>query len=109
MTATCNSSRSGTWSSQKDGKVGTERHDILHTIRMGRDWPVSAVKLVDDLAGESPASANYPVGTVVISGDGAGDQTVGSPEVKVLVGRMRIWSAPNRRASKAAGRSASEP
>ena len=69
----------------------------------------SAVKLVDDLAGESPASADYPVGTVVISGDGAGDQTVGSPEVKVLVGRMRIWSAPNRRASKAAGRSASEP
>ena len=41
-----------------------------------------AVKLVDDLAGESPASANCPVGTVVISGDGAGDQTVGSPEVK---------------------------
>jgi hypothetical protein len=34
----------------------------------------SAVKLVDDLAGESPASANCPVGTVVISGDGAGDQ-----------------------------------
>jgi len=32
----------------------------------------SAVKLVDDLAGESPASADYPVGTVVISGDGAG-------------------------------------
>src|SRR5260370_37216679 len=50
------------------------------------DWPVSAVKLVDDLAGESPASANYPVGTVVISGDGAGDQTVESPEVNVLDG-----------------------
>ena len=31
--------------------------------------------LVDDLAGESPASASFPVGTVVISGDGAGDQT----------------------------------
>ena len=42
----------------------------------------SAVKLVDDLAGESPASADYPVGTVVISGDGAGDQTVESPAVK---------------------------
>jgi len=76
---------------------------------MGRDWPVSAVKLVDDLAGESPASANYPVGTVVISGDGAGDQTVESPEVNVLDGWMRIRSAPNRRASKATGRSASEP
>jgi len=42
----------------------------------------SAVKLVDGLAGESPASAGYPVGTVVISGDGAGDQTVGSPDVR---------------------------
>src|ERR1700729_2700064 len=69
----------------------------------------SAVKLVDDLAGESPASADYLVGTVVISGDGAGDQTVGSPEVNVLVGWMRIRSAPNRRASKATGCSASEP
>ena len=67
------------------------------------------MKLVDDLAGASPASASFPVGTVVISGDGAGDQTVESPEVNVLVGRMRIWSAPNRRASKAAGRSESEP
>ena len=38
------------------------------------------------LAGESPASGTYPVATVVISGDGAGDQTVGSPEVKVTVG-----------------------
>ena len=48
----------------------------------------SAVKLIDDLAGESPASANYAVGTVVISGDGAGDQTVGSPDVNAsLAGR----------------------
>ena len=50
------------------------------------DWPVSAVKLVDDPAGGSPASARFPVGAVVISGDGAGDQTIGSPEVNVLVG-----------------------
>ena len=49
------------------------------------DW-TSAVKLIDDLAGASPASASFPVGTVVISGDGAGDQTVGSPDVKVLDG-----------------------
>ena len=76
---------------------------------MGTDWPVSAVKLVDDLAGESPASASFPVGTVVISGDGAGDQTIESPEVNVLDGWMRIWSAPTRRASKATGRSESEP
>ena len=54
----------------------------------------SAVKLVDGLAGESPASADYPVGTVVISGDGAGDQTVGSPDVNVLVGWAEVRSAP---------------
>jgi hypothetical protein len=34
----------------------------------------SAVKLVDDLAGESPVSAGYPVGIVDICGDGTGDQ-----------------------------------
>ncbi len=44
------------------------------------------MKLIDGLAGESPASVGYPVGTVVISGDGAGDQTVGSPDVNVLDG-----------------------
>jgi hypothetical protein len=54
----------------------------------------SAVKLVDDLTDESPASADYPVGTVMISGDGAGDQTVGSPDVNVLVGRTQVGSAP---------------
>ena len=54
----------------------------------------SAVKLVDGLAGESPASANCTVGTVVISGDGAGDLTVGSPGVNALVGWMQVWSAP---------------
>ena len=32
----------------------------------------------------SPASACFPVGTVVIPGDGAGDQPVESPEVNVL-------------------------
>ena len=45
-----------------------------------------AVKLVDDLAGASPVSADYPVGTVVISGDGTGDQAVGSPDVNALDG-----------------------
>ena len=77
-------------------------------MKNGQRLAGSAVKLVDDLAGENPASASFPVGTVVISGGGAGDQTVGSPEVNVLVGWVRIRSAPNRRASKAAGRSASE-
>ena len=46
----------------------------------------SAVKLVDDLAGESPVSADCPVGTVAIFGDGAGDQAVGSPDVNALEG-----------------------
>ena len=46
----------------------------------------SAVKLVDDLAGESPVSADYPVGAVVISGDGTGDQAVGSLDVNALEG-----------------------
>ena len=54
----------------------------------------SAVKLVDGLAGGSPASADCPVGTVVISGGGAGDQTVESPDVNVLVGWTQVWSAP---------------
>ena len=65
-----------------------------HHSGSGRDWPYSAVKLVDGLAGESPASASFPVGTVVIPGDGAGDQPVESPEVNVLDGWMRIRSAP---------------
>jgi hypothetical protein len=61
------------------------------TILVRRD---SAVKLVDDLAGESPASADCPVGTVDISGDGAGDQAVVSPDVNVLDGWTQVWSAP---------------
>jgi hypothetical protein len=57
------------------------------------------VKLVVDLTGESPGSVNYPVGAVVISGDGAGDQTVGSPDVNAcevcrafnLMALYRVW------------------
>ena len=52
------------------------------------------MKLVDVPAGASPASGDCPVGAVVISGDGAGDQTVESPDVNVLVGRTQVWSAP---------------
>ena len=58
-------------------KLSRNRHCVCKAGRC----PVSksevrwagAVKLVDDLAGESPASANCPVGTVDISGDKAGD------------------------------------
>jgi hypothetical protein len=68
---------------------GNSCRKIAITVR--RD---SAVKLVDGLGGESPASADYPVGTVVISGDGAGDQTVESLDVNVLVGWTQVRSAP---------------
>jgi len=53
-----------------------------------------AAKLVGMLTGESPVSGAYPVATVVISGGGAGDQSVESPEVKVLVGWGKSRSAP---------------
>jgi len=66
------------------GKSAKENQCIRTTNRHRcRD---SAVKLVDDLAGESPVSADYPVGAVVISGDGTGDQTVGSLDVNALEG-----------------------
>jgi hypothetical protein len=95
---------------QTDLNLGLIKPAAMLGRVMGRETPPDrAVKLVDGLAGESPASANFPVGTVVIFGDGAGDQTVGSPEVNVLDGWIEIRSAPTRRANKAAGRSASEP
>ncbi len=25
---------------QEDGRIGTKNHDILHPIKVGRDWPV---------------------------------------------------------------------
>src|SRR5437667_12367850 len=50
--------------------------------------------LVGVLAGERPVGGTCPVATVVISGGGAGDQSAGSPEVKVLVGWVKTWSAP---------------
>ena len=65
---------------------------------MGRPTPLprageagwAAAKLTDVLAGESPVGENYPVTTVVISGDGEGDQAVGSPEVKVSMGGEQL-------------------
>ena len=90
----------GCWGSARLPK-GIPAPRVLHPYPLVRflathpRWePYGAVKPVDGLAGESPASADCLVGTVVISGDGAGDQSVESPEVNVLVGWMRIWSAP---------------
>ena len=60
-------------------------------------------------SGERPARENCPVVSVVISGGGAGDQTVESPEVQVPVGWVEAWSAPTRGASKSTGCSEGEP
>jgi hypothetical protein len=65
--------------------------------------------LVGVLTGERPVRGACPVAPVVISGDGAGDQAVESPDVKASVGREMAWSAPTRGASKSTGRSESEP
>ena len=68
------------------------KSDPRHFEAQGR--PRAAAKLVGVLAGESPARGTCPVAPVVISGGGAGDQSAGSPEVKVLVGWVQTWSAP---------------
>jgi hypothetical protein len=59
--------------------------------------------LVGILAGGSPAGGTCPVASVVISGGGAGDQSVGSPDVKSprrlgegLVSSDRRASVPER-------------
>ena len=64
--------------------------------------------LVDVLADVRSAGGTCPVATVVISGGGASDQPVGSPEVNASVGWGKLWSAPTREANKSTGRSASE-
>ena len=64
--------------------------------------------LVVVLAGVRHAGGTCPVATVVISGGGASDQPVGSPEVNASVGWGRLWSAPTREANESTGRSASE-
>jgi RNA-directed DNA polymerase len=53
-----------------------------------------AAKLVDVLVDERSARETCPVGPVAISGGGAGDQTVESPDVKVLVDAVKTVSAP---------------
>src|ERR1019366_3978334 len=53
----------------------------------------------------NPAGGACRVATVAISGGGASDQSVESPEVKVSVGWGKPWSAPTREANKSTGRS----
>ena len=64
-----------------------------------RKLGTSAATLAADPAGGSPAGGNRPVATVVIPGDGEGDRSVESPEVK----------ASCREASNSAGCSNGEP
>src|SRR5664280_1333826 len=64
--------------------------------------------LVVVLVGVNPAGGTCPVATVAISGDGASDQAVESPEVKASVGWGNPWSAPTREANKSTGCSESE-
>src|SRR5215469_11023683 len=86
---------SGEMLTKKGPKHQSQRGWTLVRVRR-----VSAMKLVDDLAGESPASADCPVGTVDASGDGAGDQPVGSPDVSTLDGWTQVWSAPTEGQAK---------
>jgi Transposase IS200 like len=69
--------------------VGFELEQVRKYIR-----EQAAANLAANLVGESPTGGAYPDAPVVISGDGKGDQSVGSPEVKVLAagrkpGRLR--------------------
>src|SRR5664280_2290055 len=68
----------------KESRNGNPTRDLQ--MAADRTRPHSAAMLADSLAGENPARGTCPVATVVISGDGAGDQSVGSLEVKVPVG-----------------------
>ena len=73
-----------------------QEHSACGSLVKAR-W-TSAATLAADPAGESPAGGNCPVATVVIPGDGEGDRSVESPEVK----------ASCREASNSAGRSNGE-
>ena len=65
-------------------KKDLDTADIV--IALGKLGRGAAAMLVGTLAGERPVSGTCPVATVVISGGGAGDQSVESPDVNVLVG-----------------------
>jgi hypothetical protein len=64
--------------------------------------------LVVVLVGVNPVGGTCPVATVAISGGGASDQAVESPEVKASVGWGKPRSAPTREANKSTGCSESE-
>ncbi len=76
----------------------------------GKEKPFCTVAamLVVVLVGVNPAGGTCPVATVAISGGGASDQSVESPEVKASVGWGKPWSAPTREANKSTGCSESE-
>ena len=61
------------------------------------------------LAGARPARGTCPVATVAIYGDETGDQFIGSPEVKVPVGRAAMLGQIRQGANNSTGRNASKP
>jgi hypothetical protein len=65
-------------------------------LSAGRARLQRAAMLAAILAGVSPAGGNYPVATVAITGDGAGDQTVESPVAKILDAWVRSRLQPLR-------------
>src|SRR4051794_9986699 len=69
------------------GRLSNERHGFTAAENSVRGARVQrAAMLAAILTGASPVGGNYPVATVAITGDGAGDQTVESPVVKILEG-----------------------
>ena len=106
ITATLVSSLSQRW-----GLHQVDRHGEVSLNRPGsengaevwngfsRNLGDRAATLAAVPAGANPAGGNCPVATVVISGDGEGDRTVESPEVKVS----------ERETSNSAGCSKGEP
>ena len=89
-------------------RVLTKTGDLTTTRLIGVQ-PEGAARLVGVLAGGSPASGTCPVATVAISGGGTGDQSAGSPDVKVPVGWVNNPVSSVRGASNSTGRSDGEP
>jgi hypothetical protein len=63
---------------------------------------VVAAMLAVSLVGESPIGGDCPVATVVLSGDGEGDQPVGSPEENVFVAGRKPGRSTRRQTSRQA-------
>jgi hypothetical protein len=83
-------------STQKSVRSGQIKQNVRTRVGTPRAATLSA-----DLVGESPIEANYPVGLVVISASGGGDESVWGPEVNVQV-RWAPLSSPSMEIGQAA-------